>query len=110
MTPHAKKVSLFTRPISDTRLSLLWQYGVHIVGIALMSKQRTLEFVTKIFRKTCSSLVKIIFDEENNSTEKKFNKLQKISAFLQKITANMRSSTVQLHGVDLIDIQIQNWL
>ena len=25
-------------------------------------------------------------------------------------SANMGPSTVQLHGVDLIDIQIQNWL
>ena len=35
----------------------------------------------------------------------------KISAFLQKKckSANMGSSTVQLHGVDLIDIQIQNY-
>ena len=38
-------------------------YGVHIVGIALMSKQRTYKFVTKILRKTCSSLVKIFVTE-----------------------------------------------
>ena len=25
-------------------------------------------------------------------------------------SANMGSSTVQLHGADLIDIQVQNWL
>ena len=37
----------------------------------------------------------------------------KISAFFAQNkygSANMGSSTVQLHGVDLIDIQIQNWL
>ena len=53
-----------------------------------MSKQRTRKFVTKILRKTCSSLVKIISDVENNLTQNKYNKLQKISAknyfFLQK--------------------------
>ena len=80
-----------------------------------MSKQRTRKFVTKILRKTCSSLVKIISDGENNFTQNKYNKLQKISAkkkcFFAKNnckSANMGSSTVQLHGVDLIDIQIQN--
>ena len=43
--------------------------------------------------------------------------MQKISAknkwFFAKNkckNVNMGSSTVQLHGVDLIDIQIQNWL
>ena len=37
----------------------------------------------------------------------------KMCVFLQKNkckSANMGSSTVQLHGVDPIDIQIQNWL
>ena len=60
---------------------------------------------------------KIISDGENNFTQNKWNKLQKISAknkcfFAQNKwkTASMGSSTVQLHGVDLIDIQIQNWL
>ena len=85
--------------------------------------------MTKILRKTCSSLVKIVSDGENNFKQNKCNKLQKISAenkwvFLQKISAknksfleknkcksaNIGSSTVQLHGVDLIDKQIQNWL
>ena len=54
---------------------------------------------------------------ENNFTQNKYNKLQKISAenlwFFAKNkckSANMPSSTVQLHGADLIDIQIQNWL
>ena len=73
--------------------------------------------MTKILRKTSSSLVKIISDVESNFTQNKYNKLQKISAkvsdFLQKNkckSTNMWSSTVQLHGADLIDIQIQNWL
>ena len=44
-----------------------------------MSKQRTRKFVTKILRKTCSSLVKTIPDGENNFTQNKYNK-QKISA------------------------------
>ena len=45
-----------------------------------MSKQRTRKFVTKILRKTCSSLVKISSDGENNFTQNKNNKLQKKSA------------------------------
>ena len=45
-----------------------------------MSKQRTRKFETKILTKTCSSLVKIISDVENNFTQNKYNKLQKISA------------------------------
>ena len=49
-----------------------------------MSKQRTRKFVTKILRKTCSSLVKIISDRENNFTQNKYNKLQKISAYFVK--------------------------
>ena len=39
-----------------------------------------------------------------------YSKLQKRSAFFAQNkckSANMGSSTVQLHGVDLIDIQIQ---
>ena len=55
-----------------------------------MSKQITHKFVTKILRKTCSSLVKIISDGENNFTQNKYNKLQKISAFSQKIYANVQ--------------------
>ena len=58
-----------------------------------------------------------VYKIENNFTQNKYNKLQKISAknkwFFAKNkckSANMGSSTVQLHGVDLIDIQIQNWL
>ena len=80
-----------------------------------MSKQRTRKFATKILRKTCSLLVKIISDGENNFTQSKYNKLQKISAknkyFFAKNkckSANMGSSTVQLHGEDLKDRQIQN--
>ena len=73
--------------------------------------------MTKILRKTCSSLIKIIPDWENNFSQNKHNKLQNINAknncFFAKNkseSANMESSTVQLHGVDLIDMQIQNWL
>ena len=45
-----------------------------------MSKQRTRKFVTKILRKTCSSLVKLISEGEINFTQNKYNMLQKISA------------------------------
>ena len=55
-----------------------------------MSKQRTRKFVTKILRKTCSSLIKIISDGENNFTQNKYNKLQNISALLQKISAKVQ--------------------
>ena len=82
-----------------------------------MSQQRTRKFATKILRKICSSLVKIISDGENNFTQNKYNKLQKLSltnkCFFAKSkckSENMGSSTVQYHGVDLIDIQIQNLL
>ena len=51
---------------------------------------------------------KIISDGENNFTQNKYNKLQKINAKNKCKSANMGSSTVQLHGVDLIDIQVQN--
>ena len=73
--------------------------------------------MAKILWKTCSSLVKIISGGENNFTQNNYNKFKKISAenkcFFAKNTSkseNMRLSTVQLHGVDLIDMQIQNWL
>ena len=76
-----------------------------------MSEQRTRKFVTKILRKTCSSLVTNISDRENNFTQNKYNKLQKISAknmwfFAKNMckSANMGSSTVQLLGEDLMDI------
>ena len=73
-----------------------------------MLKQRTRKFLTKILRKTCSSLVKIISDGENNFTQNKYNKLQKMNDknkcfFFAKNKckgANMESSTVQLHGVN----------
>ena len=60
-----------------------------------MSKQRTRKFVTKILRKTCSSLVKIISDGENNFTQNKYTKLQKISGknkclFWEKISAKVQ--------------------
>ena len=82
-----------------------------MVGVAQMSKQRTRKFVKKILTKTCSSLVKIISDGENNFTQNKYIKLQKISDLFAKYKckgANMGSSTVQLHGGDLINIHIQN--
>ena len=60
---------------------------------------------------------KIISDGEINFTQNKYNKLQKISAnnkcfFAQNKceSANMGSSALQLHGVALTDIQIQNLL
>ena len=60
--------------------------------------------MTKIFRKTCSPLVKIISDGQNNFKQNKYNKLQKISVFVvtknKCKSANIGSSTVQLHGVD----------
>ena len=49
---------------------------------------------------------KIISDGETNFTQHQYNKLQKIRAKCK--SANMGSSTVQLNGVDLIDIQVQN--
>ena len=76
-----------------------------------MSEQRTRKFVTKILRKTCSSLVKNISDVENNFAQYRCNKLQKISALFAQNkckSANKGLYTVQLHSVDLIDIQIQN--
>ena len=74
MTPHAEKVSKFTRQISDTRLRII------------LSKISTINF-------------HII-----NAKNKWFFAKNKYKS------ANIGSSTVQLHGVDLIDIQIQNWL
>ena len=54
-----------------------------------MLKQRTRKFVTKILiRKTCSSLVKIISDGENNFTQNKYNKLRKISYFFAENKCN----------------------
>ena len=73
-------------------------------------KQRTRKFVTKILRKTCSSLVKIISDGDNYFTQNRYNKLEKKCFFAKNMYANMRSSTVQLHGVDLTDMRIKNLL
>ena len=42
-----------------------------------MSKQRTRKLVTKILRKTCSSLVKMISDVENNFMQNNCNKCMK---------------------------------
>ena len=82
-----------------------------------MSKQRTRKFVTKILRKTCSSSVNIFLAERIILRKISTISCNKISAknkcFFAKNkckSANMGSSTVQLHGVDLIDMQIQNWL
>ena len=76
-----------------------------------MTKQRAHKFVTKNLRKTCSSLVKIISDGENILRKISTKSLLKISAIFAKNkckSANSVSSTVQFHGVDLIDMQIQN--
>ena len=51
---------------------------------------------------------KIISDVETKFTQHENNKLKKIRAKCK--SANMGSSTVQLHGTDLIDIQVQNLL
>ena len=82
-----------------------------------MSKEEHVNLWPNFFGKHVQSLVKIISDGENNFTQNKYNKLQKISAKNKCLiaknqckSANMGSSTVQLHGVDLIDMQILNWL
>ena len=67
-----------------------------------MSKQRTCELVTKILMKTCSSLVKIISVGENISMQNKWIKYRNVLP--NHKNANMGSSTVHLHGVDLIII------
>ena len=53
---------------------------------------------------------KIISDGGTNFTQHKYNKMQKISAKIRAKckSANMGSSTVQLNGVDLMDIQVQS--
>ena len=74
-----------------------------------MSKQRTCKLVTRILRKTRSSLVKMISSGENNFMQNKFNKWMKNRNVLPNHkNANMGSSTVHLHGVDLSDMQIQD--
>ena len=103
MTPHAEKVSMFTRHISVTRLhesTLIIRCTHSGYSIDVKTKNKYINFVTKILRKTCSSLVKIISEGENNFTQTNYDKLPKISAknkcvFLQKNKckgANMGSS------------------
>ena len=88
MTPHAEKVSKFTRQLYDTRLSLQdWVYKIESTRLRII--------LLKISTKRCQ---KISAKYKGFFAENKWK------------SANMRSSTVQLHGVDLIDIQIQNWL
>ena len=81
------------------------------MGIAQISTQRTRKFVTKIRRKTCSSLVKLFLTERIILHKISTIELQKISAKISAFfaqnkckSANMGLSTIQLHGVDLIDI------
>ena len=63
----------------------------------------------KILRKTCSSLVKIISDGENNFMQNKCNQWMKYRNVLPNHkNANTGSSTVHLHGVDLIVMHIQD--
>ena len=65
------------------RIKNICYYNVYILKLKLSINylsQRTHKFVTNIFRKTCSPLVKIISDGENNLKQNKYNKLQKISA------------------------------
>ena len=116
---------MFTRQIFDTRLSLLSQYGVHIVGRA--DRCQSKEYVNS--QENMFIISKIISDGENNFTQNKCNKLQKISAknksfFKQNKckSANIGSSTcssitwrrpegyfqfkqqnVNLHGLDMRD-------
>ena len=67
--------------------------------------------MTKIPMKICSSLVKMISDGVNNFMQNKCNKWMKYrNLLLNYKNANMGSSTVHLHGVDPIDMQIQDWL
>ena len=51
-----------------------------------MSKQRTHKFVTKILRKTCSSLVKLFL--ENNFSQNKSNRVANRSSNTLKIIIN----------------------
>ena len=58
--------------------------------------------------KTYPSLVKIISDGENNFMQNKCNKwMMNRNVLPNHKNANMGSSTVHLHGVHLIDMQIQ---
>ena len=71
--------------------------------------------MTKILRKTYSKLVKLFLTERIILHKISAIELQKIRAknkfFFSQIkckSPNIGSSRVQLHGVDLIDTQIQN--
>ena len=71
----------------------------------------TCKLVAKILKKTCSSKVKRITDRENNFMQDKCNMWMKYiyrNIVPNHKNANMGSSTVHLHGVDLIDMQIQD--
>ena len=77
-----------------------------------MSKQRTRKPVVKILRKTCSSLVKIISDGENNIMQNKCNKKMKYKNVIPnhkkcQYAINYSSFTWCMY-VDLIDMQIQD--
>ena len=73
-----------------------------------MSKQRTCKLLTEILMKTYSS-VKIISERVNNFMQNKSNKWMKFRNVLTNHkNSNMGSSTVHLHDVDLIDMQIQD--
>ena len=77
-----------------------------------MSKQRTCKLLTKILLKTCSSLVKMISDLVNNFVCK-INAIRgwSIETYYPITKSdNMGSPTVNLHGINMIDMQIQDWL
>ena len=60
--------------------------------------------------KVCSSLKKMISDGVNNFTYKINAKVDEVyrNALPNHKNANMRTSTVHLHCIDLIDMQIQD--
>ena len=107
---------MFTRHISVTRLhesTLIVRCTHSGYSIDVKTKNKYINFVTKILRKTCSSLAKIISEGENNFTQTNYDKLPKISAknkcgfFCKKISAKVQIWDHQssIHGVDLIDTQ-----
>ena len=72
-----------------------------------MSKQRTCKLVTKILNKTCSSLLKMTSDWENNFMQHLCNKWIKYrNVSPNHKNAYMGPSTVHLHGVDLMQFKI----
>ena len=78
-------------------------------GYIVDVNQRTCKLVIKILRKTYSSLVKMIFERVNNFMQNKCTKWMKYrKALPNHKNASMGSSTVHLHGVDLIDMQLQD--